>query len=137
MSVEQNKASVRHLNEAVNKGNFSILSEFFAPDYVFHTTPEIKGPEGIKQSFTTGRIAFPDYHEKIEHLVAEGDLVAVFYTLTGTFTGKYGDVAPTGKKFSIPVVVLTRFKGDKQVEAWQYADSLAWSRQLGIPVPAR
>ena len=137
MSTEKNKASVRRLNEAMNKGNLAILPELFAPNYVLHTTPEVKGLEALKQSFTNLRTAFPDYHEKIEYMVAEGDLVAVFYTLTGTFKGKSGDIAPTGKKMSLPAVVLARFKDGKQVEAWQYADSLVWYRQLGIPIPTQ
>ncbi|HUT67998.1 MAG TPA: ester cyclase [Dehalococcoidales bacterium] len=135
MSTAQNKASVRRLNAAMNKGDFSILPELFAPNYVFHTTPEVKGPEALKQSFTALRNAFPDYKEKIEHMVAEGEMVAVFYTLQGTFKGKYGDMAPTGKKMTITNAVLARFKGDKQVEAWQYIDSLEWYRQLGMPIP--
>ena len=132
MSVESNKAAAYRLNEVMNKGNWSVLPELFAPEYVFHTTPEVKGPEGVEQSFTAMRTAFPDYQEKIEHMVAEGDLVAVFYTITGTFTGKYGDIAPTGKKFSLPAAVLARFKDGKQIEARPYMDSSSWYQQLGI-----
>ena len=137
MSVEGNKASVRRLNAAINKGDFSNLSEFFTPNYVFHTTPEVKGPEGVKQMFTMVKTAFPDYHETIKYIIAEGDLVAAFDTLGGTFKGKYGDIAPTGKQFSLPNVVLSRFEGGKQVEAWPFADSLAFYRQLGISPPGQ
>jgi len=137
MSTSKNKANVRRLNEAVNKGNLSILPELFAPNYVFRTTPEYKGPEGVKQFITAMRTAFPDYRETINNMVAEGDMVAVFYTLQGTFKGEYGGIAPTGKKFSIPSAILSRFEGGKQVEAWLYLDSLTWYRQLGIPIPAQ
>ena len=85
---------------------------------------------------TVMKTAFPDYHETIENMVAEGDMVAVFYTLKGTFTGKFGDTAPTGKKFSLPAVVLARFKNGKQVEAWPYMDSLSWYQQMGVPIPS-
>lgn len=137
MSVEQNKTAVRRLHEAVVKRDWSVLPELFATTYVNHNYLEFKGPAGVKQMFTTLTNAFTDYSEKIEHMVAEGDLVAVSYTLSGTFTGKYGDIAPTGKKFSMPNLVLARFKDGKQVEAWMYGDSLAWYQQLGIPVPAQ
>ncbi len=137
MSTEKNKASVRRLNEATNKGDVSRMPEFFAPNFVSHTTPEMKGPEGMKQSHISMRTAFPDYNEKIEHMAAEGDLVAVFYTLTGTFSGKYGNAAPTGKKISITMAVLSRFENGKQVESWLYYDSLAWYQQMGIPIPAQ
>jgi predicted ester cyclase len=134
---EKNKKVIRrNWEEVANKGNLSIIPELFAPNFVWHTTPEVKGPEGIKQTFTTMRTAFPDYQEKIERMVAEGDMVAVFYTLTGTFKGgKYGDIAPTGKKFTVSYATLSRFEKGKQVEAWPYGDSLTWYRQLGIPIP--
>jgi predicted ester cyclase len=137
MSVEQNKAAVRRLHEVINKRDWLALPGLFATTYVNHNYAEMKGPAGVKQMFTTLTNAFPDYSEKIEHMVAEGDLVAVSYTLSGTFTGKYGDIAPTGKKFSMPNLVLARFKDGKQVEAWMYGDSLAWYQQLGISPPAQ
>jgi predicted ester cyclase len=55
--------------------------------------------------------------------------------MQGTFKGEYGGIAPTGKKFTIPNVILSRFKDGKQVEAWSYSDSLTYYRQLGIPIP--
>ncbi len=135
MSVEENKAAVHRLNEAVDKGDWSVLPELFASEYVFHTTPELKGPEGVEQQMSSMRDAFPDYHEKIEYMVAEGDLVAVFYTLTGTFKGEMAGIAPTGKQVNVPAAVLARFENGKQVEAWPYMDSLEWYRQMGIPIP--
>ena len=136
MSVEENKAAVRSLSEVITKRNFSKFSELFTPNYVFHSAPDVKGPEGVTQTFTTLTAAFPDYQEKIERMVAEGDLVAVFYTMSGTFKNTFGGVAPTGKKFSIPSAVLSRFENGKQVEAWPYYDNSEWARQLGVPVSA-
>jgi len=136
MSTEKNKASVRRFSEEVaNKGNLSLIPEFFAPGYVFHTTPEFKGPEGFKQYITMMRTAFPDLHQTIEHMVAEGDMVAVYYTMLGTFKGEMMGIAPTGKKIALPYAVLSRFKDGKQVEAWPYYDSLAMYQQLGISMP--
>jgi predicted ester cyclase len=136
MSVEEkNKKAVYRLNEAVNKGDFSVFPELFAPEYIYHTDPEIKGIEGFRALQTMMRSAFPDYHEKIEYIFAEGDMVAQFYLLTGTFKGALAGTNPTGKKLSFPVVVLSRFKNGKQAEAWNYSDSLTMTHQLGISSP--
>ena len=135
MPAEENKAAVNRLQEAVNKGDWSVLPELFAPEYVFHAPQEARGPEGITQSFMALKAAFPDYQEKIERMFAEGDMVAVFYTLTGTFQGEFAGVKPTGKKFSLPIAVLARFENGKQVEAWSYFDQLAWLRQLDVNPP--
>jgi predicted ester cyclase len=135
MSTEQNKAAVNRLHEAVQKRTWSVLPELFAPNYIMHSTPEVKGPEGVKQMFAGMIGALPDYNETIERMVAEGDLVAVSYTMAGTFKERYGDIAPTGKKFSMPGAIIARFKNGKQVDSWPYGDSLAWYRQLGISPP--
>jgi len=136
MSTKENKeACVRGLEEAYNKGNVSNLEEGIAPNYVLHATPEVKGPEGLRQSVNMIRTAFPDIHVKVDYAVAEGDMVAVFSTMTGTFLGEVANMKPTGKKMSIKIANLNRFEGNKVVEAWQWADSLEWYRQLGIPIP--
>jgi predicted ester cyclase len=133
MSIEEmNKKAVYRLNEAVNKGDFSIFHDLFAPNYVYHTNPEIKGVEGVQTLQTMMRNAFPDYHEKIEYIFAEGNMVAQFYLLTGTFKGVLAGTKPTGKQLSFPVVILSRFENGKQVEAWNYSDSSTMAQQLGI-----
>lgn len=136
MSEEKkNKEAVRRLHELTSKRDWTAARELFAPDYVFHSTPEAKGPEGFRQTMSTMAAAFPDYSEKIENIIAEGDTVAVSYTLQGTFTGEMSGYKPTGKKFSLPAVIICRFKNGKQVEAWPYYDNLSWYQQLGIPLP--
>jgi len=138
MSTEENKAAVRRFyEEVVNKKNMAVIPELIAPNYVFHTTPEIKGPEGVKNYFTPAFAAFPDWHEKIDYMFAEGDIVATFTTNTGTFTNKWGDIAPTGKKLTTKVANLCRLEGGKQVEVWGIMDPLAFYRQLGIPIPSQ
>jgi C-1 hydroxylase len=137
MSKEtKNKAAVRRFyEEFIGKKNMAVIPELIAPSYIFHMNPEIKGPEGVKNYFTPVFAAFPDYHEKVDYMFAEGDMVATFTTLTGTFTGKMGDIAPTGKKVTIQSVSLCRLEGSKQVEVWGVVDALSFYRQLGIPIP--
>ena len=137
MSKEsKNKAAVRRFyEEVINKKNFAIIPELIAPNYVFHMTPEIKGPEGVKNYFTTAFAALPDYQEKVDYMVAEGDLVATFSTATGTLKGKWGDTAPTGKKATYQSANLCRLEGGKQVEVWGIVDQLTVYRQFGIPIP--
>jgi predicted ester cyclase len=139
MSKEsKNKAVIRRFYEEVlNKKNMAMIPELIASNYVFHMTPEIKGPEGAKNYFTAAFAAMPDYKEKIDYMVAEGDMVATFTSITATFTGKWGDIAPTGKKWTSQSASLCRLEGGKQVEVWGIADTLTFYRQLGIPIPAQ
>ena len=136
MSTEENKAAVRRFyEEVINKKNMSVIPELIATNYVFHMTPEIKGPEGVKNYFTPVFAAFPDWQEKIDYMVAEGDMVATFTTTTMTFTGKWGEIAPTGKKATNKSANLCRLEGGKQIEVWGIMDTLPLYQQLGIPIP--
>ncbi len=138
MSVEENKANQRRVWEEVfNKGNLEIIPEFFAPGYTFHSPLGLKaeGPEGFKQMVAMVRKALPDLNVTIDDLFGEGDSVATHITMTGTFKGEMMGIPPTGNKMKNSVILITRWKDGKEVEAWEALDTLAFYQQLGIPIP--
>jgi predicted ester cyclase len=139
MSVEENKAAQRRVWEEVfNKGNLEIIPEYFAPDYSFHSPLglEAEGPEGFKQIVAMMRSALPDLHVAVDDLFGEGDRVVTRFTIIGTFKGEMMGIAPTGKKLAVSGIVITRWAGGKEVEAWESLDTLAFYQQLGIKPPA-
>ena len=137
MSVEHNKATVHRVIEEVwNKANMSVLPELIAPSYVFHSPfGEFKGPEGLSQFVATTRSAFPDINMKVDDIVAEGDKVAARLTWSGTFTGKFGDIEPTGKPVSMTAAYFFRFENGKEVEASPFSDMLSLYQQMGVKSP--
>lgn len=139
MSVEENKAiSRRTVEDVLNRGDFTVFDESVASNYVFHgVIMELNGPEAFKQYLSAVRNAFPDAYVTIDDIVAEGDNVALRFTFTGTHEGNLSDIAPTGKQVTQIEAIFYRFAGGKVVEAWQYANLLAFYQQLGIsPLPA-
>ena len=140
MSVEENKAMVRRVfEEAFNKGDMSIVDEIISPNYVYHGPMgmEFKGSEGLKQMLTIYHTAFPDIQATIEDIFAEGDMVAVRSTMSGTFKGEMMGIAPTGKNLTITGIVISHFVGGKEVEAWGSMDTLAMFQQLGVTPPSQ
>ena len=85
MSLEENKAIIRRLFEAENKRNLAILDELLAADFIEgRNTPfELRGLEGYKQFVTMLFKGFPDWHETVEDIIAEGDKVCVYLNATG------------------------------------------------------
>ena len=127
MSTEENKAVVRRfIEEVFNKGNMAVADEVLTSNYVYHSNMmgDIKGPEGFKQFGTTIRTIFPDLHVTINDMVAEGEMVAYYFTLTGTFKGEFRGIAPTGRQINIPEAHFVRFEGGKEVEETPFWDSL-------------
>jgi len=134
MSLEKNKAVVRRYIEAYNKQNLGVLDGLFAPNYVDHIL-QIQGLESLKQNWSSLYKGFPDTHSTIEDIIAEGDKVCLRYTNTGTHTGKYQGLAPTGKKFKTISVEIYRISNGKIVEGWTVLDwftHLEFSKQQGV-----
>ena len=101
MSSEENKAIIRRFIDAYNNRDLDIFEELVTPDYIDHVF-EQQGREGFKKLFTMAFEGFPDWHEAIEDIIAEGDKVWVRIKATGTHTGEWDlfgvKLAPTGKK---------------------------------------
>jgi C-1 hydroxylase len=88
--------------------------------------------EEYKQYITAFSKGFPDFHETIEDIIAEGDKVWVRFPFTGTQTGEYRGLAPTGKKITAEIVDIFRIVDGKVAEWWEVADALNMSKQLGF-----
>ena len=126
LSLEENKAIVRRLIEEMwNQGKLEVIDEVFPPS----------GIEGAKQIVTTFRTAFPDLHFTIEDQIAEGDKVTTRYTLTGTHTGEFMGIPPTGKQVTVTGMSISRIVDSKLVEEWDNVDTLGMMQQLGVIPP--
>lgn len=138
MSMEENKALVRHAYEELNKGNLDGMDEVFATDVIVHTPggQEAHGLEEGKQLFAKLWYAFPDHHETVDDMVAEGDKVVARARWTGTHQGEFQGMAPTGKHVTLKAITIYRIVGGKIVEIWEEADILGMMQQLGV-IPSR
>jgi steroid delta-isomerase-like uncharacterized protein len=130
MSLEENKALVRKWIDVNNTHSLELFDEFVAPDYVDHTNKVDK--EGLRQLFIMGFTGFPDWHETIEDIIAEGDKVWIRITYTGTHTGEFMGVAPTGKNVTMKGVDIYRIENGKLIEYWHVSDQMHFNIQLGL-----
>ena len=130
MSLEENKAIVRRFVEAYNKRNLDLFDDLLAPDYFDHTSKV--GVEGLKQLMNMAFKAFPDFHETIEDIIAEGDKVWARITFTGTHKGEFMGIAPTGKKITTEMVDIFRIVNGKLVEYRDVNNNLDYLKKLGI-----
>jgi steroid delta-isomerase-like uncharacterized protein len=140
MSVERNKGIVRRLFEVWNNGNVDAVEELYAADFIADYRPYAPlrhGHDAIRGMVRRAHVAFPDYHEELEEMVAEDDKVVVRFTITGTQLGQWGSVPPTGKRVRFEEMVILRFVDGKVVEQRGLPDNLAALRQLGVvPTPS-
>ncbi len=123
MSLEENKAIVRRFIESYNRRNLDLSDDLVASDYVDPDYPQLQGREDLKQMMNMFFKAFPDFHETIEDIIAEGDKVWVLLAYTGTHTGGWLGLAPTGKKITCMAIDIYRIVNGK----------IAWGRRVPTP----
>jgi steroid delta-isomerase-like uncharacterized protein len=138
MSLEENKQLVRRYQEIYNNNNLEALSEVLADNLL---TPRIlpgvpPGLEGARAAHRIMLLGFPDYQTVIEDLIAEGDKVAARFTMTGTHTGDFMGIPPTGTQVKFSGMFIVRINEGKIVEHWGEEDSVSLLIQLGaMPKP--
>ena len=128
-----NKARRREFVDAVQgRGEIERVGEFIADEIVDHNAMP-GGPgglEGVKGILGAIRAGFPDHDAKIVHLVAEGDIVATYKTFTGTNSGSFFGMPPTGKQATIRVMDFVRCRDGKVTEHWSIVDMAGLMEQL-------
>ncbi len=133
---EENKALVRRFYEEVlNNGNFDVVDELSAADFVDHNPPPGVGAglEGVKQAIGMYRSAFPDLKIEVEEQVAEGNLVVSRLSGSGTHTGEFMGIPPTGRRTEgVTTFDMIRIVDGKAVERWGVVDQASLMMQLGV-----
>ena len=129
------KTTVQHLvNEIFNQKNLAAIDDFIMVDIIDHSAPpELPaGIEGYRLKVAVFINAFPDLKITYSHQIAEGDMIAGRFTLTGTHQGDFGGIAATGKKISVTGHDQLRVLEGKVAEHWVEMDTLGMMQQLGV-----
>ncbi|GEM_PF-231332 len=136
--AEQNANIVRRFFEEVwNNNNLSLVDELLASDFVDHSAPPGTpgGIEGYKKTVAMFRSAFPNIQFTLDHILAEGDRVAIRLTGRGTHKGNFMGIAPTGKQVSFSGMTFIRLRDGKITERWGISDMPGLMQQLGAGGP--
>jgi len=132
---EQNKASVKHFFQEMNKGNIEIIREMCAPEYVFYYPSGVNEPislEEIMDIFKVNFRGFPDLNFEVHEIFAKEDKVVCRYTATGTHSGDWYDLPASGNKIKATVIVIWKMKDGKCIESREESDMLGLMQQLGM-----
>jgi len=123
-TLEQNKAIMRRMLEAFNTGRTEIVAELFDSN-INDKGNRVGFEKKLQTAHPTKRVqteilreedAFPDRKFKEEVLIAEGDLVVLHWSMTGTHRGRILGQPPTGKKVRTTGTEIIRIKNGKIIE---------------------
>ena len=134
---EANKQVLRRVyDELFNQGKLDVVDEVVAPNCVEHTPPPgfdtTDVPKALKEFTQALRAAIPDIRFSVGEMLAEGDLVAAYYTIEGTHQGDLFGVPPAGKAISAQGMDMIRVADGKGTDHWGF-DNLMLRLTGGAP----
>jgi len=135
---EKSKAIMQRIYaEIFSQGKLDVADELIALEFVNHAVnplpnQPLHGPEAVRWYARALRQAFPDLRASVEHMIAEDDSVASRVTWTGTHTGHFVYLPPTGKHIKVQGITMDRVANDKLVEHWGQWNQAELMLQLGV-----
>ena len=132
--VESNRHILeRFTREFLPAGDAALAEELVSPDIVMYYPgqPEQRGLDTLLALVAANREAFPDLVWTVEQMAADGDTVAVRYTMTGTHRGTFAGVASTDKPVVAQSMAFYRLADSKIIEERAQLDMLGILQQIG------
>ena len=135
-TTTHNKQLVEEFISALfTDGDLTAVDRYLDPGFIDHDPllpSALDGPEGLRQAAVLFRQAFPDWRSDVQHMIAEGDLVAEHFVAHGTHRGSVMGESPTGHDVVLRGVNIFRITDGKIVERWGRLDDLGLLQQLGL-----
>ncbi len=128
----------RMIEEGFNQGNVDVVNEVYSPDYIGHLPSSEVNRDSLtfddyQELIILLRTAIPDLQISGEMVIEEGNLVAVYAVLQGTFASEFYDMPPTGQVIHLAFTVIQRFdEQGKITEEWIAYDTMALMEQFGM-----
>ena len=130
----------RLFDELWNGRDLSVIADLYSEEFVADYRPYAPlrhGHAGVRAMVEGATAAFPDYHEELLGMCADGDTVAVHLRISGTQLGRWGRLPPTGRHLTFEEMLWLTFDDDGRVVHQRgVVDNLLALRQAGVlPTP--
>ena len=144
MTIAANKSVVRrYFQDVLDGGQVSLVAELFAPDCVVHRSElpvALVGREQMTAYVSARARTYSHSVTSFEHVIAEGDLVAVRLrhevTYRADWQSRAGKIAAVGKSITWTANVFFRIRNALIVEEWVERDEAGMLQHLGaLPGP--
>lgn len=133
MPADRHRALVQALfDRVINVHDLAPVEQLYSPDYLQHNPAVPQGVAGLKLFLQLLFAAFPDIRGNIVLSLSEGDRVMALIEWTGTHTGPFIGIEPTGHKVEFRSAEIFRIEGGRLAEHWDVVDNLDMQLTLGM-----
>ncbi len=128
----------RFIDEAWNEGRLEVIDEIFTYPYTIKAlnvgTPTLPpmDAKGLRDHVTTYRTGFPDLKLTTEQAVEQDGSAFLQTRLTGTHTGDYMGIPPSGGKVSFILSAVYHSSGGKLTGHEVMVDLMGLFHQIGL-----
>ena len=133
-------ATARRLYELLSAHDIDGFGALLADDFVEHEELPTGGApdrEGVRAFFGAQLAGFPDMAMVADDVIDGGDKIVVRGRFTGTNTGEFMGMPPTGRSVDVPLIDILAVGDDGLVhEHWGVFDAAGLMQQLGMGPPA-
>lgn len=123
----------RFYDDMWNRWDEDLARDILSPDLDFRGSIglHVTGHDGFIGYMRLIRTAFPDFHNEIVDLVADGDRVAARLSYTGTHEGPFLDHTATGRRIEYAGAAFFSVVEGRIAGVWVLGDTLALMRGIG------
>lgn len=123
----------RFYDELWNRWRLDLANEIIAAAVRFRGSlgATLSGRDEFKRYVETVRVAFPDWHNRIDEVLSADDRVVTRMTWSGTHRGELGEIEPTGARVEYCGAAFFRLADGVIEEAWVIGDTQELWRALG------
>jgi predicted ester cyclase len=139
MTPAANEAVVeRFYGELWNEWRLEVADEIVSRTVRFRGSlgTSFVGRDEFKRYVEMVRLAFPDWHNRVDEIFSCEDRVVARMTWRGTHRGPLGEVEPTGARVEYSGAALFRLSDGSIEEAWVVGDTQELWRALRMAPPA-
>lgn len=138
VSAEDNRIAARRWIDDFNARDDEAEAAARTDDYIAYAPESIQADPLDSDAwveflsvFLTG---FPDLHLEVQDSVADEHMTAQRILFTGTHTGDFRGLPPTGRNVSFAGMEINRMQDGKVAEHWFQMDAVTLFAQLGLHV---
>lgn len=132
---ENKKIVLAYLDVVINGKKLDKMGDYFASDYNWYHMDGTVVRSSQDSSHTSMLrwllTAVPDIHYAVEHAVAEGDMVAVSTTATGTAKTEMFGLPAGQKKVRFKQMFFFKLANGKMTDEWEVVDRAGLDADLG------
>ena len=118
--------------EGWNRRAFDSFAPYLADEILFHWRGARLKTDlaDLRRLVDAWHASFPDMHFDVVDVLVDGNRAAVNLVFTGTQTGAWKDLPPSGRRARVQEMMFFRFQNGRLVELWEVFDEWELRRQL-------